>query len=310
MKLFDLHADIGYSVLHERKLGKHDVLKNIHLPKRIPSEFSWICMASFFDGKEDWAQMQEMILTLKDEISKCEDIHLVNHMDDLKDDHSLKAILSVEGMCGIQDDVETKIDWLYEQGVKVASLTWNDENALATGAKGSFKRGLSELGIQAVKRMAMHRMILDVSHANEATFWDILHHSDGAIIATHSNARALCDHPRNLYDEQLIALANRGGIVGVVTAGFFVFKERKQQDITHLVDHIRYLKELIGIDHIAFGFDFMDDFENAQEDMLIDLDTPKDAQRIIVEMRRQGFQEEEIKKVAYENALQFFIQNM
>lgn len=308
MKLFDLHADIGYDVMAKRALKEVDILTKYHMPKRIEGGFSWVCMASYFEGSEDWMYMQQMVVALKEEIKKCKDIVLVNTQDDLlHEKDKLHAILTIEGMCGIREDVCAKIDWLYEQGIKIASLTWNDENTLATGARGNPKRGLSDAGIQAVQRMEKHGMIIDVSHANEQTFWDIMKHTTGQVIATHSNARALCDHVRNLKDEQLLAIAQRGGIVGMVTAGFFVAKERKEQDVSHLVSHMHYLKNLIGIDHIALGLDFMDDFENSEEDMLIDLNKPNGAQKIVAEMRKQGFQETEIEKICYQNALNLFL---
>lgn len=304
MKLFDLHADIGYNVMAKRAIGKTDILTNYHIDKLKEGGFSWVCMASYFEGRETWEDMQRMVISLKEEIAKCKDIALVMQKKDL-DEHpdKLHAILTIEGMCGIKEHVCEKIDWLHTQGIKIASLTWNDENTLASGARGNPSRGLSEAGVQVVKRMEEHGMIIDVSHANEKTFWDIMAHTSGMVIATHSNARSLCDHVRNLQDEQLLAIAQRGGVIGMVSAGFFVAKKREEQDIIHLVAHMQYLKELVGIEHIALGLDFMDDFEGCQEDMLIDLKTPHGAQKIIEEMRRQGFSETEIECIAYKNAL-------
>lgn len=309
MKLFDLHADIGYNVMAKRALKETDILTKYHVSKLREGNFSWVCMASYFEGKEDWPYMQQMVLSLKEEIAKCKDIILVEKKEDLyQKEESIHAILTIEGMCGIKENVCESIDWLHAQGIKIASLTWNDENALATGARGSSQRGLSEKGIQAVKRMQEHGMIIDVSHANEKTFWDIMENTTGMVIATHSNARSLCEHVRNLRDEQLIAIAKRGGIIGMVSAGFFVAKQRNEQDIYHLVKHMQYLKDLVGIEHIALGLDFMDDFENSEDDMLVDLYKPSGAQAIVEEMRKQGFQEEEIEAIAYKNALRIIEQ--
>lgn len=304
MKLFDLHADIGYDVMAKRALGERDILTKYQLPKRKEGGFSWVCMASYFNGNETWEDMQEMVLSLKEEILNCEDIVLVENMSELQqNEEKLHAVLTIEGMCGIKEDVCEKIDWLYEQGIKIGSLTWNDENTLATGAKGNPQQGLQDAGIQAIKRMEEHGMIIDVSHANEKTFWDIMEHTTGMVIATHSNARSLCDHVRNLYDEQLLAIAKRGGVIGMVSAGFFVAEEREEQDIAHLVAHMQYLKRLIGVEHIALGLDFMDDFKGCEETMLLDLNTPNTAQNIIAEMKKQGFTENEIEAIAYKNAL-------
>ncbi len=305
MKLFDFHADTGYAVMKRRKEGMQDIITKDQLQKRLHGGFSWVCMASYFEGSETWEQMQEMIIALHEEIALCKDALLVKQKADLMADVPLHAICTVEGMCGIKEDVTERIDWLYDHDIKIASLAWNDENALATGVKGNPNRGLSELGIQAVKRMHSHRMIVDVSHANEKTFWDILAHCEGGVMATHSNARALSDHPRNLKDEQLIALAKQGGMVGVVCCGAFVHSDPLKKDIAHMVEHMRYLKDLIGIEHIALGLDFMDDYDGAMGTMLTDLNEPSKAQRIIAEMRNQGFDETQIRMIAYENALRY-----
>ncbi len=305
MKLFDFHADTGYAVMKRRKEGMHDIITQEQIPKRKNGGFSWICTASYFEGSETWEDMQAMILALHEEIAQCPDAKLVKRKADLDTDHLYHAICTVEGMCGIRDHVDEKIDWLYEHDIKIASLAWNDENALATGVRGNPQRGLSELGIQAIKRMGKHRMIVDVSHANEATFWDIMKYGEGPIMATHSNARALSDHPRNLKDEQLLALAQKGGMVGVVCCGAFVDENPACRDVAHLVHHIRYMRDLIGLDHIALGLDFMDDYDNGSSTMLINLNEPSQAQRIITEMEKQGFTQHEIRQVAYENALRF-----
>lgn len=305
MKLFDLHADVGYAVMKYRNLHQQDIITNNQFPKRHAGGFSWVCMASYFEGRESWEEMQEMILALHEEIQLCKDVHLVKTKEDLDTPHFLHAICTVEGMCGISENVQECIDWLYEHDIKIASLAWNDENVLATGVRGNPKRGLSELGKQVVQRMGERGMIVDVSHANEATFWDLMKYHQGGIIATHSNARTLCDHPRNLNDEQLRSLAQRDGLIGVVCAGAFVDKQRTQQDLAHLVAHINYLKSLIGIEHIALGLDFMDDYDGAMETMLIDLKEPSSAQLLIAELRKQGFQESEIEKIAYQNALDY-----
>lgn len=304
MKLFDLHADIGYSVMDKRKAQKQDILAAYHLPKLQEGGFSWVCMASYFEGRESWEDMQEMVLALKEEIALCKECVLVKNQQDLGAPDKLHAILTIEGMCGIKEDPIPKIDWLHEQGIQIASFAWNDENALATGARGNPNRGLTEMGKLALQRMEEHNMIVDVSHANEKTFWDILENTKADVIATHSNARSLCDHVRNLKDEQLLALAKRGGLIGVVTAGFFVDKEREKQDIVHFVQHIQYLKDLIGVEHIAFGFDFMDDFANTENDMLTDLASPHGAQKVIKQMYHVGFTQKEVEMIAYENAFQ------
>lgn len=302
MKIFDLHADIGYDVMKERQKRNHDILKKRHLPNLAAGEIGAVCMASYFEGKETWSDMQAMILALKEELHENSEIQQILTYGDMEKG-GLHAILSVEGMCGIQSDTEDCIDWLYEQGVKVASLTWNDENYLATGAKGNPERGLSNEGIKAVKRMEQHHMIIDISHANEKTFWDIMNNCSAMVIATHSNARSLCDHVRNLKDDQLYAIKDRGGIVGVVSAPFFIHSDKDKQDVEHLVDHIVYIKDLIGIDYIALGFDYMNFYEGHDDIHAKGLKDASQSQNIIEELRKRGLSEKEIQCIAYDNAL-------
>ena len=305
MKLFDCHGDTGYAVMKRRKEGMRDIITKDQLTKRSQGGFSWLCAASYFEGHENWADMQAMILALHEELALCQDAVLVKTQEDLMCDAKFHAICSVEGMCGIDEQVEERIHWLHAQDIKIASLAWNEENALATGVRGNPERGLSEMGKFAVKSMGDLDMIVDVSHANEKSFWDIIRHLNGPIMATHSNARALCDHPRNLKDEQLKAIAERQGLIGVVCCGAFVNTDPAKRDVAHLIEHIRYLKQLIGIEHIALGLDFMDDYPNSMDTMLVDLNEPSRAQTIIQALRNAAFSEEEIRRIAYENALSF-----
>lgn len=302
MKIVDLHADIGYDVWHKRKAGQVDVLQNYHVPKWKKGGIDTICMASFFDGHETWEEMQDMILTLKDEIASCKDVQLVTKAEDFESD-KIKAVLSVEGMCGIQDHEEACIDWLHEQGVLLASLTWNDENYLATGVKGNPKRGLSEAGLRAIKRMEKHHMIIDVSHANEQTFWDIMEHTTGMVIATHSNCKRLCNHMRNLNDDQIKAIANRGGLIGAVAAPWFVDENENNRDVMHLVNHSLFLKDFIGVDHIALGFDFMDFFEGYDNSYVEGLKDTTQAQNFVKELMKNDVKKEDLEKISFRNAI-------
>lgn len=306
MRIFDLHADIGYDVMQKRKAGETDILNRFHLSKLQKGEIAYVCMASYFEGKQSWADMQAMILALKAEIQACEQVVETITKEDMRvEPEKLHAVLSVEGMCGIQSDVASSIDWLYEQGIRIASLVWNEENALATGAKGNPNRGLSDLGKEAIARMSELGMVIDVSHANEATFWDIMKEAKTAVIATHSNARALCDHPRNLDDDQLLAIAQQGGLIGVVSAPWFVSEQAHEQDCLHLSQHVRYLCQLVGIEHVACGFDFMDSFAGYEDEALLDMKHHGQAQVFIQCLREQGFSEAEIYKIAFKNAYDF-----
>lgn len=305
-EVFDLHADIGYDVMQKRRQNESDILNRYHVEKLKKGNISFICMASNFEGHESWADMQEMILALKEEIAMCEMVDLILTKDDLLCDNGhIKAVLSIEGMCGIRDDVEHKIEWLYQQGVKIASLCWNDENALASGVGGNPEHGLSELGKQAIQKMKACHMAVDVSHANEKTFWDIMDIKDVKVMATHSNARTLCDHKRNLWDEQIDAIHERHGIIGIVSAPGFVSRDKEKQDIAHMVQHIRYMCERIGKENVAFGLDYMDFYEGYDDVHVKELNDASYTQNLITTMRACGMSEQEIAMISCGNAIRF-----
>lgn len=305
MDIFDLHADIGYDVMQKRARGETNILDMYHVEKCKAGGIRYINMASNFEGDEDWGAMQAMILALKEEVDRCAMVDLVVDQKGLckKNDH-IKAILSVEGMCGIQEDAIAKIDWLYQQGVRIASLCWNDENALATGVKGNPKRGLTSLGKDVVTRMIKHNMAIDVSHTNEKTFWDIMKFEQAILIATHSNARALCDHPRNLYQKQMEAIKAHHGMIGVVSAPFFVHQQKDKQDVAHMVKQLQYVVDIMGVDHVGLGFDYMDFYDDCQDVHVKELKNAAYSQNIINAMKT-CFDDRSIAKIASENACKF-----
>lgn len=301
MEFFDLHADIAYDLICKKKKGIDNELNKVHLHKFKQGNLKYICMASFFEGHETWEEMQEMILELRRQLATCDEFHLVLKANDFKED-KINVIMSVEGMCGINQDVKKRITWLYDHGIRLATLTWNDENYLASGVGGNSDHGLSEAGKEAIKTMKELKMIVDVSHANEKTFWDIVE-CDVDFIASHSNCYSLCDHRRNLKDEQIKALVKRGGIIGMNC--FPPFVSKNSTSLKALMSHMLYIKELTGnINHIAFGFDFMDYFDEGTLD-LDDFHDVKDVYKLIEAMKNE-FSEEEIKKIAYQNAIDYF----
>lgn len=305
MKIFDLHADIGCDVLTYHKKHHLSRLEEHHTPKLLKGEVEGVCMASFFSGVENWEDMQEMVLTLENSLLHQTTWKRVLTGEDLKS-HQPLALMSVEGMCGIKENPQEAIEWLYEHGIRLASLCWNEENALATGVKGNPNHGLSSMGKEVLQKMEELHMILDVSHTNEKTFWDILENTTGLIIASHSNAYALCDHPRNLKDEQIKAIANRNGLIGINACAFFVDHDLSKVDVEALASHAEYIKNLVGIDYLACGFDFMDFFDDPHASTIPDLKDASMAQNFVNALKNHHFTDEEITKICYQNVMDRF----
>lgn len=171
--------------------------------------------------------------------------------------HKAATLLAIEEGGAIDGSLEA-LRCLYELGVRAMTLTWSNRNDIADGineeATGS---GLTLFGKQVVAEMNRLGMLVDVSHISTAGFWSVIETSTKPIIATHSNAKSLCAHPRNLNDEQLKALAQNGGLAGITFAGQFLEEDWRNACIESVYKHIDYMLNLIGNDdHIGFGSDF------------------------------------------------------
>ena len=307
MKVFDMHADMGTNFYERQLNGEKDVFKTYNRNNLNKGEIKGVFTACFFEGKEDWDYMQKMIDFCNQEIEDNSDVlRQVRSKEDLIEDDKTLAVISVEGMCGVKDHAEEKVQWMYEHGVRVASLVWNEANALANGWKQDPLRGLSEEGFKAVKKMNELKMVIDVSHINEKGFWDVISASERPIIATHSNCRKLCSHERNLTDQQIKAIAARGGLIGLNACAHFISEDTDKQTSLELARHARYMADLVGVEHIACGFDYMDFLiGDYSDDMAKDMTNASYTQNLIRSLKETGFSDEEISAIAFHNVFSF-----
>lgn len=171
--------------------------------------------------------------------------------------HKAATLLAIEEGGAIDGSLEA-LRCLYELGVRAMTLTWSNRNDIADGInEETTGSGLTLFGKQVVAEMNRLGMLVDVSHISTAGFWSVIETSTKPIIATHSNAKSLCSHPRNLNDEQIKALAQNGGLAGITFAGQFLEEDWRNACIESVYKHIDYMLNLIGNDdHIGFGSDF------------------------------------------------------
>ena len=211
----------------------------------------------------------------------------------------IAAVLSVENLGdALQGEIE-QVDRLYREGVRLASLTWNPANLLADGARETRHGGLSPLGRRVVARMQEWGMIVDVSHLSTAAFWDVLAATRGPIIATHSDAAAVQPHRRNLTDDQLRALAARGGVVGINFYPDFL----GAPTLARVIAHIDHMAAVMGADYVALGSDF-DGIEKVPQG-LEDVSKLPNLTRALL---ARGYTPEQVRKILGENALRVFRQ--
>jgi len=185
-------------------------------------------------------------------------LHLVLSSEDLAVARGLNkvgALISIEGGEALEGDLSV-LRMLYKLGVRAIGLTWNERNEIAEGV-GECRSGggLTDFGVKVVQEMNHLGMIVDVSHLSEPGFWDVIEVSTKPIIASHSNAKAICNHVRNLTDEQIKALAKNGGVMGLNMCDEFL-RESGEVTLQHVVDHIEHVFSLVGSKHIGLGADF------------------------------------------------------
>lgn len=215
-------------------------------------------------------------------------------IDALKDGE-IGAVLTLEGADAFGNDL-MKLRQLYRLGILSIGLTWNNANLCADGAGEPRGGGLTLLGKDVVRLNNEHRVFTDVSHLSVKGFWDVMELADYPI-ASHSNARALRDHPRNLDDGQAKAMFQKGGMIDVVFCLDFIKAEPKEVVIPDLIRHIDHFCSLGGVKQIGIGSDF--DGISAH---IKNLENASKFQNLINELQKQ-FSEEEVEGFAYRNFL-------
>lgn len=315
--LIDIHGDIWTDVTVKRSLGEKDIIKRYHLDRFKKGGMVGGTFIVWIDPPHDERpkeRFEESIKYMADEIRESQDIlKVVYNTEDFYQavaEGKLAVLLGLEGISHLGRDVEG-IYGLHQLGFRQISLTWNEENAFATGARGDKNRGLTKLGKEAVKIIEDLGIILDVSHANDKTFWDIYDIATRPIIASHSNARALCNVPRNLTDEQIRAIGEAKGLVGINAFNEFIHVDRDKRNADYLINHIEHIVDLIGIDHVAFGFDFFEYLEEDTSSIFIEdpyrgtpgIEDISKAPNLLKRMEERGFSKEDIEKISYKNFL-------
>ena len=314
--IFDGHSDIFSDVRYKREAGETQVLKNRHLERLQKGSIGGGCFVIWvdtFNGEDPKKELDAIIKNMKDEMAETEDFVLVHNTAEIE--AARKAgkfcvLLGLEGLAGIGEDID-RIHELYDIGCRHAMLTWNEENALATGVKGTPDRGVTELGKKAIKLIQDKKMILDVSHLNEKSFWDVINATTAPILASHSNAKALAGAARNLTDDQLLAIRDTKGLVGLNAFGDFISEVHAEQDVDHLVKHASYIADKIGVEHLGFGFDFfeflnadfMGSYSDQDDSRLKGMEDCSKVPVMIEKMRKAGFTEKDLELISHKNWL-------
>lgn len=220
----------------------------------------------------------------------------------------MSAVMTVEEGAVYEGRLEN-LYALYRRGVRISTLTWNYKNELGypNPAKEPGKawlpdetRGLTDTGIAFVEEMERIGMLIDLSHLNDAGIRDVFAHTRGPVIATHSNARTVCGHLRNLTDETIREIALRGGVAGINFYPAFLSDAAKEGRISDMIRHIRHMKQVGGIECIALG----SDFDGFSED--VEFGGCEGIARLAQHMEKEGFTAGEVERICYQNVLRVF----
>ena len=311
--LIDLHNDILEVMLGEPSyhLGTLHTTHHTDIPRLqkggVDIQFfsDWVSPSQFSDTLY-FDQTQVMIDILDNEIALNQNyIGQARNPQEalaLNNEGKIAAVIGVEGGHAIENSLDNLIT-LYERGMRYMTITWNNSTSWAVSAQDSRSTtvGLSDFGRSVIRLMDSLGVIIDISHTGIKTIQDILEVTKNPIVATHSGVRAIKNHYRNLYDDQIIAIANSGGVIGVVF--YPPFLTTGTAYIDDVVEHIDYIKNLVGIDYIAIGSDF-----DGIEVTPVGLEDVSKFPALTLKLLANGYSRQDIEKILGGNFMRVFEQ--
>jgi membrane dipeptidase len=317
----DLHSDLPLGLLKRRFDGSEGSLAREWLPRLRAGGVNLVVCAIYIDSiflpEGALRRAVQLVDALLEEIAACPEFELaLSHADveRITAEGRIAALLALEGAEPLGQDLAT-LRLFFRLGMRMLSFAWMRRTAFGDGAwENESRGGLTRLGRQAVREMNRLGIIADVSHASDQTTWDVLESSTQPIIASHSNVRAIRDHPRNLTDPMIEAIAACGGLVGVVAVAGYIAES--EPTITRWADHIDHVVKLVGIDHVGVGCDFYDEIMAIGASQEIPAWNPsgglgqlsvagmrswEDLPGLTAELLRRGYTEVDLRKIYHEN---------
>ncbi len=288
----------------ERAFKKHNIKGHLDLPRMRQGGIKLQFFALYIKEELASAGSLRYCLSLLDSYYKmmepCRDqVQTIYNLSDLQEVISgpkTGALISVEGGEALQGELFV-LRALFRLGVRSLGLTWNHRNRLAVGVgENSPGEGLTSFGKKVVKEMNSLGMLIDLAHVNEKGFFEAAVASSAPVIVSHANARALCEHPRNLTDEQLKKLKDVNGVIGLTYYPEFIAAHDAGLD--DLLNHFVYVEELIGTDNLGLGSDF-----DGIDKVIEGLEDAACVPRLIEGLLVCGFSPAEIEKITHKNFL-------
>ena len=317
MKVVDMHCDTIGELWKAEKAGKPISLRSnslhIDLEKMQKGDYLLQNFAMFvFLGREKDPLVNVLEMIDVYNRAMAENADLIAPVLKYEDVEKNRAAGKLSGMLTIEEGAVLKgnpyvVRSLYQLGVRMLTLTWNFENEIgypntivkAKDYDPSRHYGLKPEGIEIVREMNRVGMIVDVSHLGDDGFWDVVKYCDGPFVASHSNARAVCNHTRNMTDDMIRALADKGGVMGLNFCGDFLNPDGKSR-VEDMVRHAKHIINVGGSDILGLGTDY----DGIDGDL--ELDHCDKMPLLAQEMERQGFSTQQIEKIFHGNVLRLY----
>ena len=323
--IVDAHNDLLLELVLSREEGKFGDLvlrtgderlfDRYWLP-RLEAGGVGIQICPLYAAEKEYARPSERALAQEAEFRRAvaenaERVCRVRNREEL-DDTRLRLMLSMEGVEALEGEAAAFEEW-WERGVRSASLTWNHPNEFAGGIDKP-EQGLTERGRALVRRFAELGVVLDLAHASEQTWRDVLD-EEVPFSVTHAGCRAVFDHSRNLAEWQLEALAERGGVLGVMALRFVVDPE--SPTLSRWVDHVDHAVSLMGIEHVGLGADFVDQVVTLGQSPdgksslgLEGFTRPEEYPALVAALQGRGYEGDRLQAIKSENWLRVLRQTL
>lgn len=301
MNSIDLHCDTALRLYHEKlklneSICKVDI-KKLKKAKALAQVFATFIELDYVDNP--YKEFKRIYSNLINEIeANPKDIVIVrnlNELDKARNDGKIGAFLSIEEGEVLEGKIE-RVKEMYDLGIRFITLTWNFPNSIGYPNVGfeNKDKGLTERGKEIVIEMERLGIIPDCSHLSDAGFYDLIDICKKPFVATHSNARGVTNHSRNLTDDMIVKLANKGGVMGLNFCAPFL-GDKKVPTIEDMINHIKYTKNVGGIDVLALGTDF-DGIENE-----VEIENIGEIDKLSYALGKNGFSDDEIDKIFFGN---------
>lgn len=260
----ECHTDVPIDVYRRRRAGAPSPYCDDYVPRMRSGgvRVQFLAVGGDVPGHHQVdgdaaAAARAMIDDVLDEEPRCERFRVVRTAADLDaavERDQVGFVLHLEGLQPLAGRLGAAAE-LHDLGVRSAQITWNGPNELASGVGVDPPGGLTALGREVVAEFNRLGILVDVSHLAERSFWDLVELAQGPIVASHANAKAVCPHRRNLTDDQIRAIAETGGVVGVCFIADFI---GRPATLDRLLDHVDHLTGLVGVESVAVGPDYVE----------------------------------------------------